>query len=202
MRGAQWFIHVGVCILGLVLGTAAFGQEAAQDKPKTPEPKTLQELDAALAKVLADEKVPGMGVAIIERGAVVFEKGYGYADVAAKTPVGPQTRFRAGSVSKVFIGLSAMALAEAGKLSLDAPLASLAPEIPVQNPFEKDAPLRLVHLLEHTSGWPDYTLKQFATHGRGMTLADAVLKDGPSGGGGRGHFALPRIVVFALYAMY
>jgi CubicO group peptidase (beta-lactamase class C family) len=120
-----------------------------------------------------------MGIAVIEGGAVVFTKGYGFADVAAKTPVTENTRFRAGSISKVFIGLSAMALVEEGKLSLDTPMAELAPEVPVRNPFGQDAPLRLVHLLEHTSGWADYTLKQFATHGRGMRLADAVLKDSP-----------------------
>lgn len=179
MRSAQWVIQVIVCVLGLALGPATFAQNKAPDAPKVAEPKSLQELDAALAKALADNKIPGMGVAIIEDGTVVFEKGYGYADVAAKTPIGTETRFRAGSISKVFIGLSAMALVEEGKLSLDAPFASLAPEIPVRNPFEKDAPLKLVHLLEHTSGWADYTLKQFAVHGRGMSLSDAILKDSP-----------------------
>jgi CubicO group peptidase (beta-lactamase class C family) len=175
VRSAQWVIRLGVCVLGLSLGTASHGQ----DTPKIPEPKTLEELDKALAKVVADEKVPGMGVAVIEGGAVVFTKGYGFADVAAKTPVTEETRFRAGSISKVFIGLSAMALAEEGKLSLETPFAELAPEVPVFNPYETYAPLKLVHLLEHTSGWADYTLKQFSVHGRGMNLADAVLKDSP-----------------------
>lgn len=175
MRIAQWVIQVIVCVLGVSLGTLSH----AQDKVKAAEPKTLEELDKALAKIVVDEKVPGMGVAVIEGGAVVFTKGYGFADVAAKTPVTDETRFRAGSISKVFIGLSAMALAEEGKLSLDTPFADLAPEIPVENPFKQDAPLKLVHLLEHTSGWADYTLKQFSTHGRGMRLSDAVLKDGP-----------------------
>jgi CubicO group peptidase (beta-lactamase class C family) len=175
VRIAQWVIRSVTFVLGLGLGAMAFAQEAA----KAPEPTTLAALDAALAKALADAKIPGMGVAIIENGAVVFSKGYGFADVAQKTPVDEGTRFRAGSISKVFIGLSAMALVEEGNLSLDATLASLAPEVSVVNPFAKDAPLRLAHLLEHTSGWPDYTLKQFSTHGRGMSLGDAVLKDSP-----------------------
>lgn len=175
MRIAQWVIRLGVFVLGLSLGATTH----AEDTPKAPEPKTLEELDKALAKVVADDNVPAMGVAVIEGGTVVFAKGYGFADVAAKTPVTETTRFRAGSISKVFIGLSAMELVEEGKLTLDTPLAALAPEVPVRNPFEATAPLRLVHLLEHTSGWPDYTLKQFSAHGRGMTLADAVLKDSP-----------------------
>lgn len=180
MRMAQWFIRLGVCVLGLSLGTLAFAQGApSAGEPKAPEPKTLDELDKALAKVVVDAKVPGMGVAIIDGGAIVFTKGYGYADLAQKTPVTQNTRFRAGSISKVFIGLSAMALVEEGKLTLDTPLDALAPEIPVRNPFAKDAPLRLVHLLEHTSGWADYTLKQFSAHGAGLTLSDAVLKDSP-----------------------
>ena len=48
-----------------------------------------------------------------------------------------------------------MALVERGQLALDAPLHTIAPGATFTNPWESTDPVRLVHLLEHTAGWPD-----------------------------------------------
>jgi len=118
-------------------------------------PRTIPELDRALAAKFAEGHIPGASVAIIQDGQVVFAKGYGYADVARKIPATADTPFRAGSISKSITSIAAMTLVERHRLALDMPLKTFAPEVPFQNPWEKTDPVRLVNLLEHTTGWPD-----------------------------------------------
>ena len=65
--------------------------------------------------------VAGAVVVVVKDGQVLLQKGYGYADVAAKKPVDPQrTLFRAGSVAKLVTDTAVMQQVELGKLDLDA----------------------------------------------------------------------------------
>src|SRR5262249_22353876 len=107
-------------------------------------------------------------------GAIAFLKGYGVADRAKGTPVTPETVFRAGSISKSLTGIAIMTAVEDGKLSLDGRLKDLAPEVAFANPWEDTDPVRLVHLLEHTTGWPDISLRVLTTDGKGWTLLRGV----------------------------
>jgi CubicO group peptidase (beta-lactamase class C family) len=127
---------------------------AAQDAiPKAP--RTLAELEARLEAALKKGDTPGAAVAIVEDNKVVLTKHFGYRDLKTKAPVTDETIFRAGSITKSFTGLLAMTMVEEGKLSLDARLANVAPDIGFDNPWEATAPLRIVHLMEHTTGWHD-----------------------------------------------
>jgi CubicO group peptidase (beta-lactamase class C family) len=65
-------------------------------------------------------------------------------------------------VSKSFIALAVVRLCEEGRLSLDAPLRELAPEVAFTNPWEDTYPVRVAHLLEHTTGFDDLHLKEYA----------------------------------------
>ncbi|MFW6200688.1 MAG: serine hydrolase domain-containing protein, partial [Gemmatimonadota bacterium] len=83
------------------------------------------ELEAFFAGLMADQlearNVPGAVVSVVQDGEVVFARGYGHADVAAREPVDPETTlFRIGSVSKLFTYTAAMQLVEEGLLDLDA----------------------------------------------------------------------------------
>src|SRR6185503_13100016 len=117
-------------------------------------------------------------VTIIEDGKVVFSKGYGVADVAAKTAVNTDTVFRAGSISKSIVGIAVMMLVEEGKLDLNAKLADLAPDIRFDNPWEATDPVRLVHMLEHTTGFNDIGFHHYPLAGD-VPLAQAVQMYGP-----------------------
>ena len=118
-------------------------------------PATLQDLDRQLGAKFTEGHIPGAAVAIVQDGQVVLAKGYGFADVARKIPATADTPFRAGSISKSFTAIAVMTLVEQHRLALDTPLATFAPEIHFENPWEKTDPVRLVNLLEHTTGWPD-----------------------------------------------
>ncbi len=63
--------------------------------------------------------LPGLAIAIVKDGKVVLMKGYGYADVAKKTPVTENTEFQIASNSKAFTGTSIALLDHYGKLKLD-----------------------------------------------------------------------------------
>ena len=77
-------------------------------------------LDGYLPYALKSGDIAGAVVAIVKDGEVLTERGYGYADVAAKKTVDPNlTLFRPGSVSKLFTWTAVMQLVEAGKIDLD-----------------------------------------------------------------------------------
>jgi len=120
-----------------------------------PAPANLEELDRALEALLKEGQIPGAAVALVENGEITFAKGYGFADLDAKTPATADTPFRAGSISKTLTSIAIMTLVDQGKLALDAPVKTLLPGLPFTNPWEATDPLRLAHLLEHTAGWPD-----------------------------------------------
>lgn len=155
-------------------GSIAF----AAEPPKPPPPASLQELDQKLEKVFKDANVPGASIAIIEDGKVVLARGYGVSDVSAKTPVTPDTVFRAGSISKSIVGIAVMMLVEEGKLDLNAKLSDLAPEIHFQNKWEATDPVRLVHLMEHTTGFDDIRFRHYLLQGD-VPLKQAVDMYGP-----------------------
>src|SRR6185295_14171732 len=117
--------------------------------------------------------------AIVENGRIVLAKGYGLADVAARRAATADTVFRAGSISKSLTGIAVMTLVERGKLSLDGCLADLAPEVRFRNPWESTDPVRLVHLLEHSTGWPDISLRVLVAEGKGWPLLKGVQATSP-----------------------
>src|SRR3954468_6161893 len=74
----------------------------------------------APSPLISAPSIRGAVVSVVKDGQVLFQKGYGYADVEEKKPVLPdQTLFRPGSVSKLFTATAVMQLVEQGKLDLD-----------------------------------------------------------------------------------
>ena len=110
----------------LAAGLAAFAVFAAGDGRAAPQtPASLAALDAAVADVLTDARVPGAALIVIEDGQVVFSRNYGVSDLSTRAPVVDDTVFRAGSISKSFTSIGVMTLVEEGRLSLDAEVAPM-----------------------------------------------------------------------------
>ena len=126
----------------------------AADKPAQPKPaQSIPELREQLEKILKDTHTPGMSVAIVHREGQEWVAGLGKADVATGRDATPETLFRIGSTSKAFASLAILKLVREGKISLDDPIRKLIPEIGFDNPWESTDPVRVVNLLEHTTGW-------------------------------------------------
>jgi CubicO group peptidase (beta-lactamase class C family) len=144
-------------------------------------PKSIPELQAAIETVLKETRTPGAGIAIVSRDQVEWVAGVGLADVATKKPVTAETLFRVGSVSKGFTALAALQLQEEGKLKLTDTVRQWVPEVPFTNPWEATDPVRLVHLMEHTSGFDDIHPRQYALNDpTPISLQDALAIDAVS----------------------
>jgi len=102
---------------------------------------------------LETSDIAGGVVAVVKDGAVIFEKGYGYADVATRKPVDPKTTlFRPGSVSKLFTWTAVMQLVEQGKLNLDQDVNSY---LDFKIPARPDGPITLRNIMTHTAGFEE-----------------------------------------------
>jgi CubicO group peptidase (beta-lactamase class C family) len=97
---------------------------------------------------------------ITTKDSVIFSGGFGYADLETRRRVDESTLFRMGSITKMFLSLGIMKLVNEGKLKLDDELKKIAPEVPFQNKWESTNPVRIVHLLEHTSAFDDIKLNR------------------------------------------
>src|SRR5215469_6885894 len=150
-----------VISFALVTLLAAVGRAADKEQPPKPA-QSITELQQQLEKILKDNHVPGVSVAIVKRDGPEWVGGLGLADVAGKTPVTADTQFRIGSTSKAFASLAILKLANEGKLSLTDPVRKLAPEVWFENPWEATDPVLIVDLLEHTTGWDDLHLREYA----------------------------------------
>src|SRR5438067_6838694 len=73
-------------LLGLVLSTSLCSAQTP-----APTPKSLDDFDAIVAKAMADSKIPGISLAIVRDGKVIYAKGFGYRDVENKLPVTTDT---------------------------------------------------------------------------------------------------------------
>lgn len=96
--------------------------------------------------------VPGAVFAVVQDNKIVYQQGFGAADVAAKSPVQTnQTAFRVGSVSKVVTATALMQLVEQGKVKLDAGVNDYLPGPWIS--YSPENPVTIAHLLTHTTGF-------------------------------------------------
>ena len=168
----KWIVSAVLVFLLIPFCSAADKDE----KPKPPE--SISELQQQLEKILKDTHTPGVSVAIVHKDAPEWVTGLGTADVASGRATTADTLFRIGSTSKAFTSLSILLLADQGKLSLEDPVRKFAPDVFYENRWEATDPIRIVHLLEHTTGWDDMHLREYAKQAQDtMSLRDGLDYD-------------------------
>jgi len=94
---------------------------------------------------------PGCALAVIKDGKIIYQRGYGMADLEHDIPISPASAFYIGSVSKQFTAFAVALLAQQGKLALDDDVRKYLPELP-----DYETPITIRHLIHHTSGLRDY----------------------------------------------
>lgn len=97
------------------------------------------------------ETSPGCSVAIVKDGEIIFEKGYGMANLKYGIPNTPETVFQFASNSKQFTAFAVLLLEEDGLLSTQDEVQMYIPEFP-----DFGYPITLQNLLDHTSGLRDH----------------------------------------------
>lgn len=137
-------------------------------------PRTTGELRKRIAEAIDGSDVTGLGVVLVSTDDILWSAEFGTADRAAQRPVASDTLFRAGSISKSFVALAALKLQEEGKLRLSDPVRELVGDAEFANPWEATDPVRLEHLLEHTAGFDDISLREFGANVPGISLRDGL----------------------------
>jgi len=111
-------------------------------------------LDGVMAANLRDKHVAGATVAVVKDGALFYANGYGYSDVAHRTPVSAErSLFRIGSTSKLFTWTAVMQLVEQGKLDLDTDVNKYL-DFKIPDTYPKQ-PITLRHIMTHTPGFEE-----------------------------------------------
>ena len=157
-REATSFI---LAVLLLAVGPPAAAQTASQQAPA---------INGLVTSYVSDHHVPGLSVAVIDRGQVILIEGYGLADVENTVPATADTVYRIASISKSITATAAMKLVEAGKLDLDAPIQRYCPDFP-----KKPWPITTRELLSHQSGIRDYRNEEESINTRHYTSIKETL---------------------------
>jgi CubicO group peptidase (beta-lactamase class C family) len=117
--------------------------------PAPPASATSREgaLDAMVAHVVSEERIPGLSLTVVEDGRVVYAKGFGTTSVTRRIEPTADTQYRLASVSKPFTAVGIFQLVQDGQVALDAPVRDYCPEL---SPLPGAPTVR--HLLMHRSG--------------------------------------------------
>lgn len=113
---------------------------------------SAQDKAAEIGKMMryaADHKLFSGMLLVAEKGKIIYQQGFGYADEANKKPITEETLFNLCSVTKQFTAIAIMQLKEQGKLNYDDKLVQYFPQLPYPA-------VTIRQLLHHTSGLPEY----------------------------------------------
>ena len=149
-----------LCLALLASGLAnaaephATSSTARSDTPNQELPTSLAGwIDARAAERLAEEQSPGISLAVVIDGELVFQKGYGVNTIGDESPPPLDTTYQIASVTKTFVGTLAAKMAADGRIDLDAPVTEYLPDLEL-HPSAHNAPITLRLLLSHQSGLP------------------------------------------------
>lgn len=166
-------------VLALPRPLAAQSAPAVAEAPApTRYADAIEQARRTVAEVMARNGIPGLSVAVLVDGEIVWSEGFGYADVEHRVPVTPLTRFRIGSISKPVTAFAIARLHDEGRLDLDAPVQRYVPSFP-----EKRWPITTRQLAGHTAGIRHYrgnemlSARRYATVVEGLEIfaADSLL---------------------------
>jgi CubicO group peptidase (beta-lactamase class C family) len=125
-----------------VLTSSAVAQSSSAELAK--------QMDRAFSEIVSPD-APGIAVLVKKDGNVILEKGFGVRDLRTKSKIDTRTNFRLASCTKQFTAMAIMLLVHDGKLRYDESVSDIFPEFPTYGKT-----VTIGHLLNHTSGLPDY----------------------------------------------
>ncbi len=117
------------------------------------------DIDACVTRAMKTFEVPGIAVAIVKDGKMVFAKGYGVRKLGEATPVDENTLFGIGSNTKAFTSAALATLVDAGKISWDDPVYQRLTGFQMYDPY-----------VSH-----EMTIRDLLTHRSGMGLGEGDL---------------------------
>ena len=156
--------------LAVIAAAALLAVPPQATPPPSPAPfAPAARIDALVEAFMRSNSVPGLSVAVVRRGSLVWSSGYGMADLENFVPAKPITVYRLASVSKPITAVAVMQLTERGALDLDAPIQRYVPEYP-----RKPWPLTARQLLCHQAGVRNWTENEFVSTRRYVNLSESI----------------------------
>ncbi len=119
-------------------------------KNRKPEKAAFKRLDNFIFFKMAETKLPGLSIAIIKENQIIYNKGFGFRDLLKGESTTPNTLYCIGSVTKSITSIAVMQLQERGLLDIDEQVDSYLPF----SIRPKGQPIKIRHLMNHTSGIP------------------------------------------------
>lgn len=132
---------IALALLPVAIALRAWGATPALDTAA---------VDAAVAKAMKAAGTPGVSIAIVRDGRIVYAKGYGFASIGTRSPVTTESTFGIGSISKQFLAAEVLALQAQGQIHLTDTLAKYYPSFP------HASEITIADLLSHEAGIRDY----------------------------------------------
>lgn len=178
---------------------AALALAACATTQAAPQLPSSAAIDAEVQRLMAEQQVVRMAVAVIDRGEVVHVNAYGYANVAEQRALQTDTVMYGASLTKTAVAYLVLQLVDEGRIDLDRPLAEYLPKpLPEYEEFAAlagDDRWRLLtarHVLNHATGFhnfrwleDDQTLRfhfapgeRYAYSGEGFYVLQLVLEEG------------------------
>ena len=151
--------------------TAAFAV-AAVASSATAQTSIAGQLDSIIKKGVAEKRIVGLSVGVMQNGKVILTKAYGVRDLTTKDPVTTRTMFGIGSVTKQFTCSALLMLAEEHKLALSDPVAKYFPSL------TRARDITLLDLGGHLSGYHDYYPLDFVDREmQKPAMADEIINE-------------------------
>jgi CubicO group peptidase (beta-lactamase class C family) len=149
---------------GLLAGLLALnGADASSPGAELTRADADSWLDGFVPYAIRSGDVAGAVVVIVKDGQVLTQRGYGYADIATRRKVDPETTlFRVGSTSKLFTWTAVMQLVEQGKIDLDTDVNRY---LDFEIPAFRGTPISMRHIMTHTTGFEDVVKGGFSYSG-------------------------------------
>ena len=151
MRSSTFPLMFALILCGMAF--AACERPAAAPPPAGQASDLRIRLDTYLAEQVRSRGIPGVTVAIVRGGKVIYEGAQGVRSVTTRDTLTPRHVFHFASVSKPFAATAIMQLVERGKLKLDDKVTSVLPYFRLADEQSREITLR--QILSHTSGMPD-----------------------------------------------
>ena len=171
-------LTLAVFLSAVLFATPSFAQTskkkpAASAPAAAPNPAAkLQGLDDLAAASMQQWKVPGVAIAVVQDGKVIYAKGYGYRDLEQKLPATTATLFPIGSITKSFTALTFAILKDEGKVDWDMPVRTYLPEFQMYDPVASEQATPR-DLFSHRTGLPRHDLVWYSS---GFSREDLVSR--------------------------
>jgi CubicO group peptidase (beta-lactamase class C family) len=158
-------------LINAIAATVAVAQGGAPEGSATPGANVAGEIDSYLTSLIAENKLSG-AVLVAKDGVTIASKAAGVANKATGAPITLSTKFNLGSLNKMFTAVAIAQLAQAGRLSFDAPISKYLPDYPNKEVADK---VTIQQLLTHTSGMGMYWNEKFMAQREKMVTVAAHL---------------------------